>query len=196
MRMVAGGGFAYKMTLYNCAGDKGTTSIIGRCNIEKDDARIEALGSFDELNALVGVVATFVEAEDTTRILKLVQDDLHTICAELAATIENMPRITTNHVAYIEKIIEDAEKFIEPQKSFVFPGGSKEAALLHFARTITRRAERQLVRLSKTDDINPYLLKYTNRLSSLFHVMARAENKRQGVEEEKPTYKYYNRTGS
>ena len=190
------GHLSIKMACYTCSGDNGTTSIIGRCNIGKDDARIEALGCFDELNAFVGVVTTFAAAEDSARLLKLVQDDMHTICAELAAAIENMPKITSDHVEHIERIIDDAEKFLEPQRSFIFPGGSKEAALLHFARTLTRRAERQLVRLSKTDEVNPYLLKYTNRLSSLFHVMARVENKRQGVAEEKPTYKYYNQPNS
>lgn len=179
------------MGAYTCIGDNGTTSIIGRCCIEKDDVRIEALGSFDELNAIVGVAATFTTSEDTIRLLKLVQDDLHTICAETAAAIDNMPKITERHVEAVEMVIDDAEKFLEPQKSFILPGGSKEAALLQLARTVARRAERQLVKLAKTEEVNPFLLKYMNRLSSLFHVMARVENKRQNVAEEKPTYKYY-----
>lgn len=181
-----------KMTCYTCSGDSGITSIIGRCNIDKDDTSIEALGCFDELNAFVGVVATFATSEDTTRLLKLVQDDIHTICAELAAAVGDMPEIKSDHVERIEKIIDDAEKLLEPQASFLFPGGCKEAALLHFARTLTRKAERQLVRLSKTEGLNPYLLKYANRLSSLFHIMARAENKKRGIKEEKPVYRYYN----
>lgn len=182
------------MACYTCSGDDGTTSIIGRCNIEKDDARIEVLGCFDELNAVVGVAETFSDSEDAISLLKTVQDDIHTICAELAAAIENLPRITEKHVERIEKIIDDAESFLEPQRSFIFPGGNKEAALLHLARTVSRRAERQLVRLAKTEEVNPFLLKYANRLSSLFHVMARVENKKANVREEKPSYKYYNRT--
>ena len=187
------GDLLVKMACYTCSGDDGTTSIIGRCNIEKDDARIEVLGCFDELNAVVGVVETFSGSEEATSLLKTVQDDIHTICAEIAAAIDNMPRITEKHVERIEKIIDDAERFLEPQRSFIFPGGNKEAALLHLARTVSRRAERQLVRLAKTEAVNPFLLKYANRLSSLFHVMARVENKKGNVKEEKPTYKYYNR---
>ena len=182
------------MACYTCTGDDGTTCILGKYNIDKDDERIETLGCFDELNAVVGVVAAFSKSEDAVNLLKSIQDDIHTICAELAAAIDNMPKVTEKHVERIEGLIDDAEKFLEPQKSFVFPGGGREAALLHVARTVTRRAERQLVRLSKTDELNTYLLKYVNRLSSLFHVMARVENSRQNVTEEKPTYKYYTRT--
>ncbi|MBI3036349.1 cob(I)yrinic acid a,c-diamide adenosyltransferase [Candidatus Woesearchaeota archaeon] len=181
------------MACYTCIGDDGTTSIIGRCNIEKDDTRIEVLGCFDELNAVVGVAGTFSDSEDAMSLLKTVQDDIHTICAEIAAVIDNMPRITEKHVERIEKIIDDAERSLEPQRSFIFPGGNKEAALLHLARTVSRRAERQLVRLAKKEETNPFLLKYANRLSSLFHVMARVENKKGNIKEEKPTYKYYNR---
>ncbi len=184
------------MAFYTCSGDNGTTSIIGKCGIEKDDSRIEALGSFDELNAAVGVAATFSTSTDTISLLKAVQDDLHTICAEIAAAVDNMPKITEQHVERMEKVIDDAEKYLEPQKSFIIPGGSKEAALLQLARTIARRAERQLVNFSKKEEISPSLLKYANRLSSLFHVMARVENKRQNVAEEKPVYKYYNQESS
>lgn len=181
------------MACYTCSGDDGTTCILGKYDIDKDDERIEALGCFDELNAVVGVVAAFSGSEDATGLLKSVQDDVHTICAELAAELSGMPRITEKHIERIEKAIDDAEKFLEPQRSFIFPGGGREAALLHFARTVARRAERQLVKLAKTATINPLLLKYANRLSSLFHVMARVENKKGNIKEEKPTYKYYNR---
>ena len=184
------------MACYTCTGDNGTTSIIGKCGIEKDDSMIEALGSFDELNAAVGVVATFSASPDTIKLLKMVQDDMHTVCAEIAAAAGNMPRVTESHIERIEKTIDDAEKYLEPQKSFILPGGSKEAALLQLARTIARRAERQLVKLSKTEEVNPCLLKYSNRLSSLFHVMARVENKRQNEAEEKPVYTYYNSESS
>ncbi len=182
------------MGCYTCTGDDGTTCILGKYDIDKDDERIEALGCFDELNAVVGIVAAFSKSEDALGLLKSIQDDVHTICAELAAELSGMPRITEKHVERIEKVIDDAEKFLEPQRSFIFPGGGSEAALLHFARTVARRAERQLVRLAKTTTINPLLLKYANRLSSLFHVMARVENKKADVKEEKPSYKYYNRT--
>lgn len=181
-----------KMPHYMCTGDQGTTSIIGKCGIEKDDERIEALGTFDELNCVIGVVEAFSGSEDVIQLLKSIQDDIHTVCSELGAAVENMPKITEKHVERIEKIITEAEKSIEPQKSFILPGGSKEAALLHMARAVSRRAERRLVRMAKATEINPLLLKYANRLSSLLHVMARVENRRRSVAEEKPSYKYYN----
>ena len=184
-----------KMPCYTCTGDDGTTSIIGRCGINKDDARIEALGCFDELNATVGVVMAFSDSASTRSALKSVQDDLHTACAELAATVGNMPSITENHIRRVESMIGEAEKYVEPQKSFVLPGGDREAALLHLARTVARRAERQLVRLAKTTEINPLLLKYSNRLSSLFHVLARVENKLNNVAEEKPKYEFWEKKG-
>ncbi len=191
MRKAAGGASVCKMAHYTGTGDKGTTSIIGRCGINKDDARIEALGGFDELNATVGVVISFSDSAETIKALKTVQDDLHTACAELAAAVQNMPRITEKHVQRVEGMIAEAEKYIEPQRSFVLPGGNREAALLHLARTVARRAERQLVRLSKETEINPLLLKYSNRLSSLFHVLARVENKLSNVAEENPKYNFW-----
>ncbi len=187
----AGGGFAFKMAHYTCIGDNGTASIIGKCGIEKDDARMEALGSFDELNAMIGVAAAFSSSDGTAKLLEVIQDDIHTICAEIATAGENLPKITATHVESVERLIEEAERRIEPQKSFILPGGSKEAAMLHLARTIARRAERQLVALSKTEEVSQSLLRYANRLSSLFHIMARIENKRQDVPEEKPVYRYY-----
>ncbi|MBI2175980.1 cob(I)yrinic acid a,c-diamide adenosyltransferase [Candidatus Woesearchaeota archaeon] len=182
------------MAHYTGIGDSGTTSIIGRCGINKDDARIEALGSLDELNATVGVVIAFSDSAEVIKALKSVQDDLHTACAELAAAAQNMPHITERHVKRVESIIAEAEKYIEPQKSFVLPGGSKEAALMHLARTVTRRAERQLVKLANASNVNPLLLKYANRLSSLFHIMARLENKLNDVAEENPKYEFWNKS--
>ncbi len=181
------------MTFYTGAGDKGTTSIIGRCGINKDDARIETLGCFDELNAIIGVAIAFSDSAGTISALKSVQDDLHTACAELAAAVENMPRITEKHVSRVEGMIAEAEKYVEPQKSFILPGGEREAALLHLARTVARRAERQLVRMAKSADVNSLLLKYTNRLSSLFHIMARVENKLNNIAEEKPKYEFWDK---
>jgi cob(I)alamin adenosyltransferase len=174
-------------------GDAGKTCILGKDFIDKSDARVEALGCFDELNAVIGVCAAFSDSTETVRVLKSVQDDMHTICAELGSEIEKKPRVTVKHVEFVEKIIEDCEKYVDFKTPyhFVIPGGSKEAATLHLARAVARRAERELVRLSRTLEINPLLLKYANRLSSLFYIMARTSNKNSNVKEERPTYKYY-----
>ncbi|MBI2141190.1 cob(I)yrinic acid a,c-diamide adenosyltransferase [Candidatus Woesearchaeota archaeon] len=181
------------MALYTGKGDNGTTCLLGKTGVEKDDDRIEALGTYDELNSVIGVVGAFAGSDDTVRILKSAQDDIHTICAELGAAVETVPKITEKHVERIEKIIAECERFVEPQHSFLLPGGSKEAALLHLSRTVSRRAERQLVRLAKSAEVNPLLLKYANRLSSLLHIMARVENRRRSITEEKPNYEYWKR---
>lgn len=187
----AAGASVCKMAHYTGTGDKGTTSIIGRCGINKDDTMIEALGSFDELNATVGVVIAFSDSDNAIRALKTIQDDLHTACADIAAEAQKLPQITEQHVKRVEGMIAEAERHIEPQRSFVLPGGNREAALLHLARTVARRAERQLVKLANTSETNPLLLKYANRLSSLFHVMARVQNKLGNVAEESPKYEFW-----
>lgn len=181
---------------YTGVGDRGTTCLLGKSGLAKDDARIEALGCYDELDSALGVAAAFSESEDTRRILKSLQDDMHTICAELGAAIKGGPKVTEEHVKVTESLINEYENFVEPQQQnrcyyFVLPGETKEAALLHLARTIARRSERRLVAFSKTTEVNPMLLKYANRLSSLLYIMARAENKRHNIQEKKPVYKFW-----
>jgi cob(I)alamin adenosyltransferase len=90
----------------------------------------------------------------------------------------------------LERIILKAQIMLEARNSFVLPGGSKEAALMHLGRTAARRAERQLVKLSKTNGVSAFLLSYANRLSSFFYIMALLENKRSGIAEKKPVYRF------
>lgn len=181
------------MPFYTGCGDKGATCVLGKHSIEKDDTRIEALGCYDELNSALGVAAAFSESEDTRRVLQSLQDDMHTLCAEIGSDISGGPQITESHVRMVEELIEGYELVLKPQRPlyFVLPGETKEAALLHLARAIARRAERQLVRLSKTQPARPILLTYANRISSLLYIMARAENKRHNVTEKKPEYKFW-----
>lgn len=184
-----------KMAHYTGKGDSGTTTIIGTSGLSKDDVRIEVLGSYDELNAALGVAAAFSESTDAVRMLKSLQDDMHTICAELGRVMDDGPRITGQHTHMVEGLIKECERIAEQRKPFhfVLPGETKAAALLHSARTVSRRAERDLVRLSRTTMINPLLLTYANRLSSLLYIMARVDNKRHNIEEKQPSYKFWDK---
>ena len=178
---------------YTGKGDRRETCLLGRTGVGKDDARIEALGCYDELNSAIGVAAAFSESEDTAKALKSLQDDMHTICAELGSASEGVPIVTDSHLKIVEMMITECESFVGQPKHFhfVLPGETKTAALLHMARAVSRRAERNLVRLSKTTEVSQNLLSYANRISSLLYIMARVENKRHSVQEKQPDYKFW-----
>ncbi len=177
------------MPYYTKAGDQGKTCVIGGDKIGKDDTRLETLGCFDEINCCLGLVSAFTDdAKLKTTILKL-QDNLHTACADIASyDSPATPRVKSDHVEELENLIASIEAIIGEQKKFIIPGGTETAALLHFSRAVTRRAERSLVRLSKESSINPELLRYTNRLSSALIVLSMLENRKKGMPEKNPEY--------
>ncbi|MBI2668563.1 cob(I)yrinic acid a,c-diamide adenosyltransferase [Candidatus Woesearchaeota archaeon] len=187
------------MNIYTRRGDGGETSCFAGERIKKCDCRIESVGSIDELNSILGLVyATINETDEATKeikqIIERLQHDLFTIGAELTmlsgqANEVHMPKITEQHIADIEHFIDDITNKLPEQRSFILPGGTQLSAWLHFARTVTRRAERNVVNLHEHLPINPFLLKYLNRLSDLFHVLARYANKE--VKEQQPMYKYF-----
>ena len=185
------------MTLYTRTGDSGETSFVGGERIRKDDIRIEAYGTLDELNASIGVTLAFVEDEQTRKILATVQNDLFTLGAELASISSKaqsltkpLPVTTEDHVDELEQLIDSLESTLPMQKNFILPGGTTSASFLHLCRTTCRRAERLVVKLTKYYDLNPEILRYINRLSSLFHVLSRHANK-ELVKEQQPIYKYF-----
>lgn len=170
------------------AGDAGIT-IIGGKKISKADIRAEALGAIDELNSLLGIALSFAKFEYTKKILETIIDDLFTVGAELGRVgSKNLKqqKITTRHVAELENNINAIAKKIKPIRAFVLPIGTKGGAFLHFARALARRAERRVVALKKYR-INPALLSYLNRLSSMLYVLARLENSR--IKERTPSYR-------
>ncbi len=185
------------MSLYTRTGDAGETSFVGGERVRKDDIRIEAYGTLDELNAVIGVTLAFIEDEHARQTLSTVQNDLFTLGAELASVCQKaqsmskpLPVVTTDHVDELEQLIDDLEKNLPIQKAFILPGGTTSASFLHLCRTTCRRAERLIVRLTKYYNINPDILRYINRLSSLFHVLSRHANK-ELVKEQQPIYKYF-----
>ncbi len=176
--------------LYTRRGDAGVTGLLGPERVSKDDPRIEAMGTVDELNAVIGLAIAAQREKRIRELLLKVQDDLFTVGAELAMTRSSegtkVPQITPVHVARLEDAIQalDVGKITE----FILPRGSEPLARLHWARTVARRAERRVVALSKEEALNPDLLRYMNRLSSLLYQMAVWAQHKERKKPEHPTY--------
>lgn len=176
--------------LYTRKGDEGTTGFLGPGRAPKDDPRVEAMGAVDELNAALGV--TLVAQKDRTvrTMLLKIQDDLFTIGAELATlrpTGTKVPRITRQHVARLEAAVDRLDA--GPLTEFLLPRGSEALTRLHWSRTVARRAERRVVALSHDAPVNPEMLRYMNRLSSLLYQMAVWVQKTERSKREHPTYR-------
>lgn len=176
--------------LYTRSGDGGTTGLLGPDRASKDDPRVEAMGAVDELNAVLGLTLAAQRVKAVRQILRRVQDDLFIVGAELAAPnlrASRIPRITTSHVSRLER---DLDRFdVGPLKEFLLPRGSEQLARLHWARTVARRAERRIVTLARKAPVNPELLRYMNRLSSLLFQMAVWTLDRKKRKREHPTYR-------
>ncbi len=170
--------------IYTRGGDAGETSLGSGERVAKDDARIEACGDVDELNAVLGLaLARGVPGEWLTR----VQNDLFDLGADLSVPFADAKRgrlrVTAEQVERLEGWCDEANEALPPLRSFVLPGGSEAAALLHLARTVCRRAERRAVTLAAREPVNPEALAYLNRLSDLLFILARAANAAAGRDE-------------
>jgi len=181
--------------IYTRSGDDGTTGLIGGSRTDKSSLRIEAYGSVDELNAVLGLVRAHPLPETVERILARIQDDLFKVGANLALP-ESADRadwgvqpLAGEKVAEVEADIDACETELEPLSQFILPGGAISAALLHLSRTTARRAERACVSLSHSEQVDPQILRYINRISDLFFVLARYVNRSQGVPEVHPGMK-------
>ncbi len=177
--------------LYTRTGDSGTTGLLGPDRVSKDDPRVEAIGAVDELNAALGVTLAAQKDKKIREALLKVQDDLFTVGAELATpgndTNAKVPRITKGYVARLESVLDAFE--VGPLNEFLLPRGSEALARLHWARTVARRAERKIVGLSRRDPVNPELLRYMNRLSSMLYQMAVWVQEKEKRKLEHPTYR-------
>lgn len=170
-------------------GDGGRTTLGDMSRVSKTDPRIAAYGTVDELNALLGRVRP-VEFDDVEASLSRVQNHLFIVQADLANPDSSPedPQLGRREIATVERDIERVEGELEPQDSFILPGGEPAAALLHHTCTVCRRAERRIVDLQATESINDHVLTYLNRLSDLLFTFARLINARHGTEYEAPTY--------
>ncbi len=170
--------------VYTRTGDNGLTSLIGGKRVSKDSSRVCAYGDIDELNAVLGIVRSQAIDDEIKRALSVIQNDLFIIGADLASPMDIVaPRIKPASIKRLERTIDKFLKELDPLKEFILPTGTGAGHYLHLARTVSRRAERGIVKLRKEEEINENVLKYVNRLSDLLFVMARIENKRSGFEE-------------
>ena len=178
--------------IYTRTGDDGTTSLFGGERVGKGNARIDAYGTVDEANSVVGLARSHLRdqpgAERLDPVLGDVQEELFVVGADLATPVDAkplVPRIKEEHVSGVEDRIDAFDADLDPLESFVLPGGSPAGASLHSARTICRRAERLVVQASASTPINEKTKVYLNRLSDLLFVLARWANKQAGVREDK-----------
>jgi len=158
--------------IYTRTGDDGTTGLGDGSRVLKDSARVEAYGTVDELNSVIGVLLAVPELPPAvTACLTEVQHELFDMGGELC--IPGLSVITSDHVARLEKSLDDFNDPLPPLKEFILPGGGPAAAACHLARTVARRAERRVWTLAKTETVSPEVAKYLNRLSDLLFVLAR-----------------------
>lgn len=178
------------MKIYTKTGDMGSTGLFGGPRVSKDDDRIEAYGTVDELNAALGIARAADLPADIDEQLSNIQSELFSIGAELATPDPdafNVRIIGNEHIARLESEIDAHEASLQPLKHFILPAGSAAAAHLHLARSICRRAERRVVTLVRRHEasVSEELLIYLNRLGDLLFVLSRVANSRAGVEEVK-----------
>ena len=176
--------------VYTRAGDAGKTRLAGGQQVWKDDLRVEAYGTVDELNATIGVVRAFhtgargqgAAAAKLDAELQWIQNKLFDLGGILATVpgqvFPNMPQVSVQDVTRLERLIDRCQKELPPLKEFILPGGGRVPSLLHQARTICRRAERVCVRLSRGDTVDGVLIAFLNRLSDALFVLARWVGKR------------------
>jgi cob(I)alamin adenosyltransferase len=174
--------------LYTRKGDDGTTGLGGGQRVPKDSLRVSAYGAVDELNAAMGVALAHGLSSRLVEVLPILQNELFHLGSDLCFVEEdkaklNIPQIEERHVEKLEQWIGEFNKVVGPLDNFILPDGSVGAAHLHVARTVCRRAEREVIGLARIEPIGAWVLPYLNRLSDLLFVMSRYENKQRGVAE-------------
>jgi cob(I)alamin adenosyltransferase len=174
--------------IYTKTGDAGETSLFDKSRVSKADARVDAYGEVDELNAALGAARAAGLDDDLGSALESIQKELFAVGARLADPAKRIAERVTkaavheSDVLRLEQTIDRLEGELEPLRRFILPGGVLPGALLHLSRTICRRAERRVVSLG-SEAVEPIVIVYLNRLSDLLFVMARAANRRAGVAE-------------
>lgn len=170
------------MKIYTKTGDQGETGLFGGERVSKGSLRLEAYGTVDELNSILGLTAVEAKGEGVKELILKIQNELFTVGSDLATPDSeknkklNINRTPEIFAADAEKAIDAYSAKIPELKNFILPGGGKAASLFHLARTVCRRAERCVVALNKGEEINGNIIIFLNRLSDLFFVLARYEN--------------------
>lgn len=174
--------------IYTRRGDEGLTSLGGGQRVPKDSPRVWAYGAVDELNSALGVALAHGLCDRLRQVLPSIQNELLHLGSDLCfreedKALHKIPQIEARHIARLEALIDELNEVVGPLENFILPGGSVGSANLHLARSICRRAEREVAALTREEPVGPYVLTYLNRLSDALFVMARYENKLQATAE-------------
>lgn len=172
------------MKVYTKTGDDGTTGLFGGDRVRKDHTRIEAYGTVDEANAIVGIARSAGPKDRLADLLERIQGEMFVVGADLATPVKAkpvVPRVRPEIVERLESDIDSLEEDLSPLKTFILPGGTPRAAALHAARTVCRRAERSVITAMEHEEIDPMVAIYLNRLSDFLFVAARWANHVEGV---------------
>jgi cob(I)alamin adenosyltransferase len=176
------------MKIYTKTGDAGETGLFGGGRVPKDHSRVQAYGDVDELNSALGVARATQPVHFFDDLFETIQRDLFALGGQLATPDPEKVRkalekaeLTTARVEHFERLMDEADKELPPLTAFVLPAGTPKAAALHLARTICRRAERNVVKLSHEAEVPDLFVIYLNRLSDLLFTLARVANQRDGA---------------
>lgn len=172
--------------IYTKTGDQGETGLFGGRRIPKDDLRIEAYGTVDELNAIVGLTADELEDLAIRDFLRQVQADLFVIGSHMAMDPEKnlaLPPLPLARIDAMEALMDQWDDLLPPLRHFILPGGHPLVSRAHLARCVCRRAERRVVTLNRESPLDPGIIRYLNRLSDLFFLLARELSRQTGTEE-------------
>jgi cob(I)alamin adenosyltransferase len=174
--------------VYTRTGDQGTTSLVGGIRIKKNDIRLEAYGTVDELSAHLGLLAAMLPDGSEKQSVQRVQNNLFNVCTHLATDQSNTPLYPSAHLAegeveQLEQLIDDTIAMLPEGQGFILPGGCQAAAQCHVARTVCRRAERRIAALAESATVGPEILQYINRLSDYLFILAKKINFNNGTDE-------------
>jgi cob(I)alamin adenosyltransferase len=163
--------------IYTKTGDKGLTSLLGGTRVSKGHERVEAYGTMDELNSFIGLIRDHVASEHYRAVLKTIQEKIFIAESWVASDPEirtkKLPLISQKDIRMLEKEIDEMNKALPELRHFILPGGAPVVSYCHIARTVCRRAERIVIRLREKTEVDVIIIKYLNRLSDYFFVLAR-----------------------
>lgn len=169
-----------RVKIYTKTGDSGKTSLYGGIRVSKHDIRVNAYGAIDELNSLLGIVSAKLADKRVEEFISQIQSDLFLIGSHLAGAGVSLDRLKSR-VEEMEKLIDKLDKELPELRNFILPEGTEESTFLYFARSVGRRAERELVTLSSQEKVDKNILMYLNRLSDLLFVLGRYLNFKSGI---------------
>lgn len=167
-----------KLKIYTKTGDRGDTSLYGGKRVIKSHRRVKSYGSIDELNSVLGMVMAKTSDQKIRRFINKVQNDLFVMGAALAGSPQDLG-LLVNRVEEMEGFIDELDGELPELKNFILPGGGEEGAVVHFARSVSRRVEREVVKLAQEEEVDKRILIYLNRLSDLLFITGRYLNQKE-----------------